>query len=103
MNMAYLSHHEVPLLYKSGLKYEKDSADTFSDIPTILKAGVGDCEDLCAYRVAELRLFGEHRARCVALFQRNDNNRPLPYNIHILVMRKNGALEDPSKLLGMKP
>lgn len=52
-----------------------------------------DCKDLCAWRAAELILGGEN-ARAYAV--------PSEVGWHCLVRRASGAVEDPSKRLGMR-
>ncbi len=53
----------LPSLYESGVRYEREpwppGVEEFADIVTILKRGWGDCDDLCAARVAELQEQGE--------------------------------------------
>lgn len=54
----------LPRLYESGVEYEREpwpkGVEEFADIVTILRRGWGDCDDLCAARVAELLEDGEH-------------------------------------------
>jgi hypothetical protein len=51
-----LEHPECPLLYDSGVRYveEPDGAEDWQDIPTCLRMGFADCEDLACWRAAEL-------------------------------------------------
>jgi len=56
--------------------------------------GGGDCEDLAAWRAAELRIAGEP-ARVVVV-------RSAPGVLHAVVRRANGRIEDPSRRLGMR-
>lgn len=53
----------------------------------------GDCEDLACFRVAQLILRGERKARAVPIRTRA--------GWHIVVRRADGTIEDPSKRLGM--
>ena len=89
----------LPSLYRSGVRYraEPPGSERWADIPTILARGGGDCEDLTAWRVAELRMSGEVGARATSIWQ------PTPQGllVHVLVRRGDGRLEDPSRLLGM--
>ena len=98
VDVAQLERHpNTPPLYRSGVRYEREGGEVFSDILTTLRRGWGDCEDLACWRVAELRRAGETRARPhVTLGQ--EAGHPL---FHIRVRRGNGAIEDPSALLGM--
>ncbi len=57
-NQDYLrAHPETPLLYNSKVIYQREppGKEEWCDIPTILEAGWGDCEDLAGWLVAELR------------------------------------------------
>jgi len=84
-------------LYRSGVRYRREprGVERWQTAAETLRRGHGDCEDLVAWRVAELRARGEKGAR------------PHVYSprvglMHCVVRRGNGALEDPSKLLGMR-
>jgi hypothetical protein len=99
-NVAYLNEHpDTPRLYESGVRYEAepDDEDDWNDIPATLALGVGDCEDLAAWRIAELRIAGEPRA----------SSRVMVWQIgprvtyHVAVRRGDGQVEDPSRELGM--
>jgi hypothetical protein len=114
----------IPLLYASGVRWEAEPADkeVFMTIPAILRDGKADCEDLVAWRVAELRASGEpaqfllrrwnlDRLRSMGV-QLDGDDSGLRY--HVLVMRfaptrdslgrvmwTPAAIEDPSAALGM--
>jgi hypothetical protein len=77
--------------------YTSTHPEDWLDWREVLRQGGGDCEDLAAYRAAELQLQGEHAQ---AMFHRRvmSNGSTM---IHIIVQRGNGRLEDPSRLLGM--
>jgi hypothetical protein len=51
-------HPETPELYDSGVVYheEPEGAEDWQDIPTSLRLGWADCEDLACWRAAELRV-----------------------------------------------
>jgi hypothetical protein len=99
-NVAYLRlHPDTPRLYESGIRYEEEpgTQDDWNDIPETLSLGVGDCEDLAGWRIAELRLQGEQAAMPrVTVF--TQGNR---VTYHIAVRRAAGHIEDPSRELGM--
>lgn len=101
MDQIYLQKHpETPLLYDSGIQYQEEppGAEDWVDIPSILKIGWGDCEELAAWRVAELReRYGIH-AECDFSSQRKDDGS---YLYHIYVKLPDGRTEDPSRELGM--
>lgn len=86
----------LPALYLSGVRYHSERRPNEEwQLPLqTLGRGWGDCEDLAAWRAAELNLAGE-LARVVIV-------RTGPNTEHALVRRGNGQLEDPSKRLGMK-
>ncbi len=102
----------IPLLYESGVRYYHDQRDDpWADTLSVLaaherwmktgKPEIIDCEDLVAWRVAELRVrFGVLNARPVFVRQKiktPDGNKEY---IHILV-EANGQIEDVSRNLGM--
>lgn len=97
-NLSYLREHpETPPLYESGVRYEAepDDEDDWNDIPATLALGAGDCEDLAAWRIAELRAGGERGARSrVMVWQLGAR-----VTYHIAVRREGGAVEDPSREL----
>lgn len=100
-NMLWLETHPNAIkLYQSSVRYrqEKDT-EAWLDIPHILEAGFGDCEDLASWRVAELRMQGV-AAKAFLKWYNNVGNGITLY--HVLVRMPDGALEDPSKRLGMK-
>lgn len=89
----------LPPLYLSGIRYapERDHGSGNEDfaLPDVtFRNRVGDCDDLCIYRIWELRCQGE-LATCNAIWQANA--------IHVRVRRANGSLEDPSIILGARP
>lgn len=116
----------IPPLYASGVHYEEDKAgrEDWRDCYTVLARGKGDCDNLVAWRVAELRAAGvdaepvvkwQHIPREVAL-QLGYPAAMIPDGglemVHCLVRTKKptqwstestdmGYIEDPSKLLGM--
>jgi hypothetical protein len=95
---AQLRESRYPPLYKSGVRYVAEPLGRENwQIPSVtLQLGGGDCEDLAAYRAAELVVSGEDpRARAVVRIVR-------PGLMHCVVLRGNGQVEDPSKLLGMR-
>lgn len=86
----------LPPLYGSGVRYRREPKgrewwESSQDILGIAANRTGDCEDLAAYRAAELRLEGEN-ARVVII----TNSRG---NFHAVVEREDGTLEDPSREL----
>lgn len=95
------AHPETPLLYRSGVRYmeEPPGQEDWQDIPTSLRMGIADCEDLATWRAAELNVrFG---IKAVPIFreQKLADGRCL---YHVLVQYPDGRLEDPSRILGMR-
>jgi len=81
----YLREHpEAPLLYRSGIHYmeEPSGQEEWQDVPTLLRMGVGDCEDLATWRAAELRARYNIPARAIYKEMRRANGS---YLYHILV------------------
>lgn len=96
-----LAHPETPSIYQSGVRYmeEPPGQEDWQDIPTCIKMGIADCEDLACWRAAELIV--RHRIPAKAVwraFPRQDGSTLF----HILVQYPNGRLEDPSRILGMR-
>ena len=86
-----------PTLYRSGVKYQREprGREDWQTVSRAYRAKFADCEDLAAWRAAELVVTGEDSgARAVI-------KRVRPGLIHCLVMRGNGSMEDPSRVLGM--
>lgn len=90
-----LSVADFPPLYKSGVRYRKERPDTWRHADDVLAAGWGDCEDLSAWRVAELRVSGVDPDAHVYVY------RSGPRRYHAVVARGDGTIEDPSLRLGM--
>ena len=91
-----LRRNAVPPLYESGVTYrrERPMAEHWQLPSQALAAGHGDCEDLSAWRAAELQNAGEN-AEIVLI-------RAKPRLWHVAVRREDGRIEDPSRLLGMR-
>ena len=87
----------MPLLYASGVRYERERPghEEWLIPSQVLAGGVGDCEDLAAYRVGELRATGADEGARIVIIPTG------PRTMHAVVRRSNGELEDPSRALGM--
>lgn len=111
MTRAARAGHPFPPLYESGVRYEREAEregapdrlgrlprlEEWRDAAAVLEHGAGDCEDLAAYRVAELVAQGvEARIQIIKRPQR-PGARGL---LHILAAAPWGV-EDPSRALGM--
>ncbi len=87
----------VPPLYKSGIVYKEEKNEAFCPIPAVQMRGWGDCDDLAAWRAAELNEAGETGARAVVRKSRSG----VPGRWHAVVRRADGTEEDPSLRCGM--
>lgn len=87
----------LPKLYESGVRYKREpmGQEVWQLVKETLRKKSGDCEDLAAFRAAELREGGERGARAVMV-------EVAPGMIHCVVRRANGKIEDPSAKLGMR-
>ena len=94
------AYPKLPLLYDSKVKYYREpfGDDPWQDILTTLSIGYGDCEDLTAWRVAELRVRYGIKAVCEFSHIINDMAQ---HKFHIFVRHPDGRIEDPSQILGM--
>lgn len=93
--MAHRRGVELPPLYQSGIVYRPEPAgrewwETAHDLLDVVPDRSGDCEDLAAYRAAELRYFEGEHARVVIV-------RTPRGSFHAVVEREDGSLEDPSR------
>lgn len=95
-NARYLRARPLhPALYgASGVRYRREpGTERWLGVAEVMRAGAGDCEDLAAWRAAEYRLLGV-RARAVVV-------RSPGVGWHAVVRLPGGAVEDPSRRLGM--
>lgn len=98
VDLAYLRKHpRTPRLYRAGVRFQREAPRTeeWRDIPTVLRYGNGDCEDLAAWRCAEWRLAGVGARPMLRSGGR-------PHLLHAVVLLPDGRVEDPSKRLGLK-
>lgn len=101
VDLLYLLRHpETPQLYDSGVVYQEEppGAEDWQDVPTCLRFGWGDCEDLACWLAAEYQIKGvnaEPFASSTAL----EGGVTL---YHIRVRLPDGRIEDPSRILGMR-
>lgn len=89
------------IAHKKRIHYELEEAghEDWQDIPTTLALGTGDCEDLACWRAAELTVLDNIPARPFFTVKQRANGGML-YHIRVKVTAT-GAIEDPSKKLGM--
>lgn len=96
INLLHLSSKRYPPIYHSGVVYERESGERWQDVPTLIRGGVGDCEDLACWRVAELMNAGVSAS---PYLRWADNVNGVH---HALVRLPDGRIEDPSLSLGMR-
>ncbi len=79
--------------------------EEFAPAVLVVARGWGDCDDLVAYRCAELRVFGDRLActkpehATIHIFGRENLPPPQRTVMHAQVRRANGTIEDVSRLL----
>lgn len=97
----FLRHYDVPRLYDSGVRYQREpiGREDWQDIPTTLDRRLGDCEDLATWRAAESTVRDNKPARPVFKYRLDETSGAALY--HIQVEHIGGAIEDPSRQLGM--
>lgn len=99
MAFVTLATQKLPPLYRSGVRYEQEPLrdgkrqERWLTPDQVYAQRWGDCEDLAAWRAAELRQRGIP-ARAVAI-------RTGAKKFHAVVRWPDGSIEDPSRLLGM--
>lgn len=97
-NLAYLTHVPTRPLYYTGVRYRPEqNAEQWLTVPYVLARRFGDCEDLAAWRAAELQKSGIDAKPDVLA-------RIMPDGIwraHAIVRLPDGTIEDPSEKLGM--
>lgn len=96
MSDAAVSGQAAPSLYRSGVRYRREPREVWKHWVDTLADGWGDCEDLAAWRAAELRASGVDPKASVTTY------KSAPRTWHAVVVRGDGQIEDPSRKLGMK-
>lgn len=98
--LPWAAVNPLPPLYSGRIRYRIDAqhgsgVEVFSDPWTVAARGYGDCNDLVLYRLIELMLAGER------VSARDPNTRSVwdMGEVHVLVRRANGRLEDPSLIV----
>lgn len=95
------THPKTPLIYRSGVRYmeEPPGQEDWQDVPTCLRMGIADCEDVSCWRAAELN---ERFGIAARPFFRESRRPDGGYLYHVVVRYPDGRIEDPSKILGMR-
>lgn len=93
MHIASVGGGGFPALYDSGIVYRREpiGKEEWQSAANLLRTGEGDCEDLAAYRAAELRFEGEPATVAIVRTRRG--------SFHAVVRRGDGRIEDPSRIL----
>jgi hypothetical protein len=102
-SMRQLQDAPLPPLYQAGVVYKREPecrlengvlrlCEEFLTARCVYARHAGDCDDLGAWRAAELRLAGE---------KANAYARRSAAGWHVVVRRGDGSTEDPSAILGM--
>jgi len=89
--------HRFPPLRSTRIVYKKERRDVWRDIQQVFEAGWGDCEDLSAIVVAQLRFSGRDPDAYVDVYKSGRKR------YHAVVIRGDGRKEDISRELGMRP
>jgi len=94
LNRAVLRSQNLPPLYQSGVTYRPEGLgrERWLRADEVFAEDHGDCEDLAAWRVAELQVAGELGASV-------DIERTGTRKYHAVVRRADGTREDPSRIL----
>lgn len=103
LNRLWLRFHpETKTLYESGVFYRREmpGREEWFGIPAVIEQGWADCEDLAAWRVAEL-LEGKSGYDPDAKPWFRVRKIGDSYRGHVIVKRGDGSFEDPSIVLGM--
>lgn len=96
INEVLMMQHQYPALYTAGVHYQRESRDIWRNAMEIVQSGWGDCEDLAAYRVAELRVTGEDPRASILVYKSG------AHKYHTVVRHGDNSIEDPSTILGMR-
>jgi len=106
IDLHQIRKHGLPPLYSTGVRYRSlhgaarcrtsapESCERFLSALALLDERFGDCKDFAAYLSAQRMLEGDSAARTLVT--------PSPIGFHVRTVRGNGAIEDPSIVLGMK-
>ncbi len=103
-NRILIQKTRPPKLYESNVRFRNEPwAGKFENIASlvvVLKRGWGDCDDLVAWRIAELREQGI-KAQARIYWRLHQLQRGPMRLFHVEVRHPDGDIEDPSRLIGM--
>jgi hypothetical protein len=94
-----------PKLYESKVTFRNETLagrglEEIATALTVLKRSWGDCDDLVAYRIAELRAQGVAATAKVYVKAHRVKGKPIRL-YHVEVRLPDGSVEDPARYLGM--
>lgn len=94
LNRVILAERPLPPLYESGVGYRAEvlGSEEWQSADQVYSRKEGDCEDLAAWRAAELQLGGELGATV-------DVVKTGARKYHAVVVRGDGSYEDPTRIL----
>jgi len=99
LDVAQIEHARAagvatPSIYACGARYRREhGGERWQSVAEMMQARPpsGDCEDLAAWRVAELRCAGEDASVRIVRTSRG--------TFHAIVRYSDGTIEDPSRIL----
>jgi hypothetical protein len=97
---TFLQKNSAPQSVMNALDYLYGivgGGEIFREIPRIIENGGGDCDNVAAWRAAELRELGIAACPYITWRKRPDGGT----TYHVIVRWPDGSSEDPSLLLGM--
>ena len=97
INEVLLEWYDIPSIYELKPRYFNDKVERWRDIGGVLKDMKGNCKDLTAWRLAELRKRGVG-CHAESIVERLSKRK---LRFHTYVRLDNGGFEDPAKRLGM--
>lgn len=95
------AHPETPDIYDGHVRYEEEpiGQEDWQDIPTCLRLGVADCEDLSCWLSAQYMIRLGLDVWPTFTYKLRSNGS---YLYHITDRLPDGRIEDPSRRLGMR-
>lgn len=96
LNTAIIRAEDLPSVYDvARYRREPRGREEWLHAAKVAELGRGDCEDLAAYRAAELRVHEGEPARVAVI-------RTGKRTLHAVVERADGSIEDVARALGMR-
>jgi hypothetical protein len=102
INALYLEKHpNTPSIADGRVIYREEppGQEDWQDVPTCLRMGVADCDDLGPWLAAELRVRRGVDARAIVKGKMREDGAML---YHVQTELPDGSIEDPSVRLGMR-